>query len=155
MMALVTRIASRSLPGAVAVMLTGCGAGQAGPDVALREWVDEVHAAAEVKDRGAILERISPAYADARGNSRDDIANLLRLYFLRANRVEFVPVIDSIHVTAETVADLVLTVGMAGTDHGRFALRADAYRFELELEYVDGEWQLFSARWAELGQSPR
>lgn len=155
MMALLSRIASRSVPGAVALVLAGCGAGPGGAEAELRAWIDEVHAAAEAKDRGAILDRISPAYADARGNSRDDISNLLRLYFLRANRVEFVPAIDSIDVMAETAADVVLTVGMAGTDHGRFALRADAYRFELELESVDGEWQLLAARWAELGQPPR
>lgn len=155
MMALLTRIASRSVPGVLAVMLAGCGADPAGPEAELRAWVDEVHKAAEAKDRGAILERISPAYADARGNSRDDISDLLRLYFLRANRVEFVPAIDSIDVMAETAADIVLTVGMAGTDRGRLAVRADAYRFELELEYVDGDWQLLAARWAELGQSPR
>lgn len=154
-MALLTRIASRSVPGVLAVMLAGCGADPAGPEAELRAWVDEVHKAAEAKDRGAILERISPAYADARGNSRDDISDLLRLYFLRANRVEFVPAIDSIDVMAETAADIVLTVGMAGTDRGRLAVRADAYRFELELEYVDGDWQLLAARWAELGQSPR
>lgn len=154
-MAVLTRIASRSVPGVLAVMLAGCGADPAGPEAELRAWVDEMHNAAEAKDRGAILERISPAYADARGNRRGDISDLLRLYFLRAKRVEFVPVIDSIDVMAETAADIVLTVGMAGTDQGRFALRADAYRFELELEYVDGGWQLLAARWAELGQSPR
>lgn len=155
MMALLTRIASRSAPVVLAVSLAGCSGEQVGPEAELRAWVDEVHKAAEAKDRGAILDRISPAYADARGNSRDDVSDMLRLYFLRANRVEFVPAIDSIDVMAGTAADVALTVGMAGTDHGRFALRADAYRFELELEFADGDWQLISARWAELGQSPR
>ncbi len=155
MMALLTRIASRSVAGVLAVMLASCGGEQVGPEAELRAWVDAMHNAAEAKDRGAIVQRISPAYADARGNSRDDISDLLRLYFLRANRVEFLPAIDSIDIMAETAADIVLTVGMAGTDRGRFALRADAYRFELELEYVDGGWLLLAARWAELGQSPR
>lgn len=155
MMALLTRITSRSIPGALAVVLASCGGEQPGPEAELRAWVDEVHAAAEAKDRGAILDHISTAYADARGNSRDDISDRLRLYFLRANRVEFVPAIDSIEVMAQTAAEIVLTVGMAGTDHGRFALRADAYRFELELERVDGDWLLIAARWAELGQTPR
>lgn len=155
MMALLTRIASRSIPGVLALVLAGCGGDEVGPEAELRSWLDEMHSAAEAKDRGAILDRISPAYADARGNSRDDVSDRLRLYFLRANRVEFLPAIDSIDVVAETAADVVLTVGMAGTDHGRFALRADAYRFELELERVDDDWQLISARWAELGQSPR
>lgn len=155
MMTALSRLVSRSMPVAIAVLLAGCGGEQAGPDGALRAWVDEMHAAAEAKDRGAFVDRISAAYADARGNSRDDLSNLLRLYFLRANRVELVPSIDSIEVIGGTAAEVVLTVGMAATDHGRFALRADAYRFELELVSADGDWQLISARWAELGQVPR
>jgi len=155
MMALLTRLALSAVLGVLAVLLVGCGGEQAGPETEIMAWVDAVHEAAEAKDRGAILDRISPAYADARGNSRDDVSNMLRVYFLRANRVEFVPAIDSINVMAGTAADVELTVGMAGTDHGRFALRADAYRFELELERTDGDWQLIAARWAELGQSPR
>ena len=155
MMAKATRIASRSVPGALLLMLASCGGEQRGPEAELRAWVDEMHSAAEAKDRGAMLDRISASYADARGNSRDDISDTLRLYFLRANRVEFVPAIDSIDVIAGTAANVALTVGMAGTDHGRFALRADAYRFELELVRVDGDWQLIAARWAELGQTLR
>lgn len=155
MMAVLTRIASRCVRGALAVSLAGCSAGLAGPEAELRAWVDDVHAAAEARDRRAILDHISAAYTDARGNGRDDISDLLRLYFLRTNRVEFVPSIERIDVMADTAAEVALTVGMAGTDAGRFALRAEAYRFELELEHVDGNWQLISARWAELGQSPR
>lgn len=154
-MAVLTRLASCSVPGLVAVLMASCSPEQAGPEAELRAWVDDVHAAAEAKDRGAILDRISTAYADARGNTRDDVSDLLRLYFLRANRVEFVPAIASIDVMGGTAAEVVVTVGMAGTDHGRFGLRADAYRFELELDSVDGEWQLISARWAEFGQTPR
>lgn len=152
---MLTRIGSRFASGVLTLVLASCGTDTGGPEAELRAWVDEVHAAAEGKDRDAIIDRISTAYADARGNRRDDISNMLRLYFLRANRVEFVPVIENIDVMAETAAEVVLTVAMAGTDHGRFALRADAYRFELELEDVDGDWQLLSARWAELGQAPR
>lgn len=150
-----TRLASRSVPGALLLMLASCGGEPAGPEAELRAWVDDMHRAAEAKDRGAIVERISSSYADARGNSRDDISDLLRLYFLRSNRVEFVPAIDRINVIAETAAEISLTVGMAGTDQGRFALRADAYRFELELVLADGDWELIAARWAELGQTVR
>lgn len=153
MMTAATRFAS--LCGPLLVLLcAGCGTDDSGPEDRLRAWVDAIDDAAEAKDRGAIIDRISSAYGDARGNNRDDINNLLRVYFLRSNRVEFIPDIEAIDVFGGTAAEMVLRVAMAGTTPGSFGIRADAYRFELELEERDGEWLLISARWAELGQSP-
>lgn len=134
----------------------GCGGPAEGPEAALRAWIDAMHEAAEAKDRRAIMRGVSPAYSDARGNGRDDVEDLLRLYFLRQNRVEFIPRIDSIRVIDGTAAELALTVAMAGTNSSTFGVSADAYRFELELEAdEDDEWRLLSARWGELGERPR
>ncbi|NNC77283.1 MAG: hypothetical protein HKN77_04920 [Woeseiaceae bacterium] len=154
-MATATRIASLSCLVLLAFTTAGCAENSAGPEERLREWLEAIDAAAEAKDRRDIIDRISPAYSDARGNTRDDINKLLRLNFLRSNRVEFVPVVESIDVIGGTAAEISLRVGMAGTTTGRFGLRADAYRFELELEEHDGEWLLISARWGELGQALR
>lgn len=154
MMATPTRIASRSFCSVLMILMVACGGEPSGPEAKLEAWLDDVHAAAEAKDRGAIMERISPAYVDGRGNSRTDIGNLLRLYFLRANHVEFVPAIDEIRILAGTAAEVSLTVAMAGTNVGRFGIQADAYRFELELEMTDDEWRLISAKWAAVGQAP-
>lgn len=133
----------------------GCGGPAEGPEAELRAWVDGMHEAAEAKDRRAIMRRVSPAYSDARGNGRDDVEDLLRIYFLRQDRVEFIPKIDSISVIDGTAAELELTVAMAGTNSAAFGISADAYRFELELEADDGDWRLIAARWGELGDTPR
>ena len=140
---------------AVLCSAAACGSPAEGPEARLRAWVDAMHEAAEAKDRRALVSRISPAYSDARGNARDDVENLLRLYFLRQDRIEVIPKIDAIRVIDGTAAEIALTVGMAGTDNSAFGISADAYRFELELEADDDDWQLISARWGELGEAPR
>ena len=94
---------------------------------------------------------ISPSYADARGNERGDIDNLLRVYFLRMNNIQLLSTIEEITVYDDTAAKILMTIGMAGTHDGVLGFSADAYRFELELEKDSDEWQLIAARWGELG----
>lgn len=135
--------------------IVGCAGEAEGPEAQVRAWIDEMHAAAEAKDRGDIVDRISPSYADARGNSRDDIEKTLRVYFLRQSRITVIPSVDEIRIIAGTAAEVSLTVAMAGTNNSAFGLSADAYRFELELESDGEDWKLISARWGELGQTVR
>ena len=150
-MAEVTRFACRVGIAAVLTMLVGCSGKPTGPEAELRAWIDAVHEAAEAKDRGEIVDRISASYVDGRGNSRDDIEDMLRLYFLRQGTVEFIPSPAEITVIGGTAAEISLTVAMAGTNSGLRGISADAYRFELELEDDGSDWKLISARWGELG----
>ena len=140
---------------AVGLLHVACGGSTGGPEEALRAWVDEMEVAAEDLDRGAMLDKISEGYADARGNSRKDIGDTLLIYFLRQQSVAFVSTIDEIKVSDGTAAEILLTVAMAGTNDGTFGLSADAYKFELELERVDTEWFLIGAKWGELGHDLR
>ena len=140
---------------ATSLLLISCGGPAVGPEEALRTWVDDMELAAEDKDRGAMLEKISEAYADARGNTRKDLGETLLVYFLRQQSLAFVSTIDSILVSGETAAEILLTVAMVGTNEGSFGLSADAYRFELELENIDSEWFLIGAKWGELGRDLR
>ena len=110
-------------------------------------------AAAEAKERRKLISMISPAYSDARGNDREDINNRFRLYFLRQNTVKLLVSIDDIRIFGDTAAEIDLTAGMAGTNDGALGFSASAYRFELELERFDGDWQLISARWGRLGDA--
>lgn len=98
---------------------------------------------------------ISPAYADARGNKRAQIGNMLRAYFLRLNKIELITTVNEITIMGETAAEVLLTVGMAGTKDGLLGFSADAYEFSLELEKSRGDWVLLSARWGELGKELR
>lgn len=154
MMAGVRTLSRIGVASLAAVLLVACGGERSAPEEEIRAWIDAVHTAAEEKDRRAIVERISEAYVDGRGNSRDDIENTIRLLFLRQATIVLLPSIDSIEVFDGTAANVALTVGMAGTNQSALGLSADAYRFELELERGDSDWLLISARWGELGTQP-
>lgn len=135
----------------VMLLLVACGNSASDPEDALREWVARGEAAAEAKDRGDLLELISDDYLDSRSNNREQIGDILRLYFLRQQSIELLTSIDEIVFFDDTAARIALTVGMAGTNAGAWGFRADAYRFDLELHRVDSEWLLIGARWGELG----
>lgn len=138
---------------ALTVVLGACGGPATDAETELRKWVSDGQAAAEAKQRRKLMSMISPAYSDARGNDRDDINNRFRLYFLRQNTVKLLISIDDIRVFGDTAAEIDLTAGMAGTNDGALGFSARAYRFELELERLDGDWQLISARWGRLGEA--
>ena len=139
---------------AACACLPACGESTA-PEEALRAWVDRGVELARQKDRRALVAMISPAYTDARGNSRDNIENLFRVYFLRQHKVALLTRIEELSVIGETAARMVLTVGMAGTNDGVLGFSADAYRFDMELERDGADWLLTSARWGELGEELR
>lgn len=136
---------------ALALLLVACGGPVSAPEEELRGWVADGIDAATAKERRRLVGMISPAYADARGNERGDIENMLRVYFLRQHKIALLPNIEEITVYDDTAARIVLTVGMAGTNDGVLGFSADAYRFALELEKVADEWRLIAARWGELG----
>lgn len=128
-----------------------CSGPAVGPEEQLRQWVSSAQEAAEAKERSDLISLISPAYSDARGGDRDDIEDMLRVYFFRQSKVTLLTSIDDIRVFGETAAEIDMTVGMAGTNNSVLGFSADAYRFELELEYDGDDWLLISARWGELG----
>jgi hypothetical protein len=134
--------------------LTACSDPPTPPEEAVRAWVAEGHRFAEEKDRNGLMDLISPAYADARGNERDDIENMFRIYFLRQNSIKLLTSIDDIRVFGDDAAELDLTVGMAAANEGTFGFSADAYNFEFELIRDDDEWLLISGRWGEVGNEP-
>jgi hypothetical protein len=134
-----------------ALVLGACGGPASEPEVELRAWVADGMEAARNKERRELVGMISPSYADARGNERGDIENLLRVYFLRMSNIKLLSTIEEITVYDDTAAEIVMTIGMAGTHEGVLGFSADAYQFELELEKDSDEWQLIAARWGELG----
>jgi hypothetical protein len=137
------------------LLLVSCGGAADEPEAELRRWVSEAEAAAEDRDRRALIDKVSVNYADARGNNRDEIGNMFRVYMLRQQSVSIITKIDDITLAGDSAAEMSLTVGMAGTNNRAFGLNADAYRFDLELERDDDEWLLIGARWAELGDELR
>ena len=135
--------------------LTACGDPPTPPEEAIRAWVAEGQRLAEDKDRNGMMDLISPAYADSRGNERGDIENMLRVYFLRQNSIQLLTKIGDILVFGDDAAELDLTIGMAATNDGTFRFSADAYNFEMELVRDGNDWLLVSAQWGEVGHEIR
>lgn len=133
-------------------LLSGCGGPEVGLEEQLRQWVGAGQQAAEAKERGDLLDLISPSYVDSRGFDRDDIGDRLRVYFLRQQSIKLLTSIKEIRLYGDSAAEIDLTVGMAGKNDSVFGFSADAYRFQLELERDGDEWLLISARWGELGE---
>jgi hypothetical protein len=132
-----------------------CSGPATGPEEQLRAWVKHGQEAAQQKDRRALVEMISPAYSDSRGNRRMDIEKLVRIYFLRQQRVALLARVIDIRIFETSAAKLILEVGMAGTNDSVLGFSADAYRFEMELENDGSDWLLMSARWGEIGRDLR
>lgn len=137
------------------LIVAACGDSPGTPEDALREWVAQGEIAAEEKDRSGLLSMISESYGDSRGNDREQIGDLLRIYFFRQNSIALLTSIDSIKVSGETAATVAVTIGMAGTKDSTLGISADAYKFEFELAKLNDDWLLIGARWAELGQDIR
>ncbi|HNP62898.1 MAG TPA: hypothetical protein PKH39_03130 [Woeseiaceae bacterium] len=133
------------------LMLSACSGPATDAEAELREWLSTAQAAAEAKERRKLMSMISPAYSDARGLDSDDVENRFRLYFHRQNVIRLLVSIDEIRVIGDTAAVVDLTAGLTGTNDGALGFSASAYRFELELEKADGDWELLSARWGRLG----
>jgi len=136
----------------LAVLVIACGGSAGSPEEAVRAWVAKGEVAVEEKDRSGLLGMISDGYADARGNDREQIGDMLRVYFFRQNNIALITSIDSIEMIDDTAATLMVTIGMAGTQNSALGIRADAYKFEFELTKPEDDWLLIGARWAELGQ---
>lgn len=132
-----------------AALLAACSA-PSPPEEAVRAWLEAAETAIEEHDRGRLVEMIAEHYVDAHGNDRDAVEQRLRFYFLRNRNILIASKVEKLEIVGGTAAQVVLTAGLAGTDANAFDLRADAYRFELELVEENGEWLLIGADWNEL-----
>jgi hypothetical protein len=143
------------LIGLLSCGLLACGDPPTAPEEALRAWVAEGQRLAETKDRSGLMDMISKEYTDARGNDRDAIEQLFRLYFLRANNIVLLTSIEAVRVFDDSAGEVDLKVGMAATHDGVLGFSGDVYNFELELVRDGDDWLLIAGRWGEAGEDIR
>jgi hypothetical protein len=131
----------------VVIGLAGCGAPDS-PEVQVRAVIAAAEQAAEARDVSAVMELVSPDYADADGRQAAELSRYLRGYFIANQAIHLLTRIDSLEFPATDVAEVELTVAMVGRDaeaESAWDLAADIHTFRLTLMEQGGDWRVTHA----------
>jgi len=136
---------------AVALALLAAACGEKGDPV--RRAIDEIVAAAERRDAGAIVERLAPDFQAADGSGRADAETTLRRYLAAYERLS-VRISDLTIERAAGAARARFRADLSGTPRQIGGLeglipRSSAYRFDLRLAPAadGGRWLVAWASW--------
>lgn len=140
---------ARALVLGVALLASACGSQQT-PEARVRAVVDTGEAAAEARDLSGLMDLVSPAYRDERGNGPDELRQYLRGYLVMHQSVHLLTRIVSVEFPYRDYAQVRLTVGTLGRETAAataFDLAADVNEIVLELALEDDEWRVVRAAW--------
>lgn len=137
---------------ALALFVTTCRGEDSSPEAAVRRTLAAIEAAARAKELSAMVEHVSEAYADERGNDRQAVRQIAAFHLLRNQSVHTLMRIRSVSFPEPGLANAEALVAMAGTaipDADVLAtVRADLYRFDVTLREEEPEtWRVTAARW--------
>ncbi|HEV8609803.1 MAG TPA: hypothetical protein VGS98_07030 [Thermoanaerobaculia bacterium] len=143
---------SRSLRAiALALFLVALACGEKGDPA--RRTIDEIVAAAEMRDAGAVVERLGPDFQAADGSGRADAETTLRRYLAAYERLG-VRISDLTLERAAGAARARFRAELSGTPRKVGGLegilpRSSTYRFDLRLAPASdgGRWLVTWASW--------
>ena len=146
------RIGLRVALAALALLVAACRGEDSSPEAAVRRTLAAIETAARAKELSAIVEHVSEAYADERGNDRQAVRQIAAFHLLRNQSVHTLTRIRSVSFPEPGLAEAEALVALAGTaipDADVLAtVRADFYRFDVTLrEEEPGTWRVTSAQW--------
>lgn len=128
----------------------GCGQDSGSPEQQVRDLLERAEEAAEAREVGFFSDFIAEDYSDDMGRDRAALIALTRLYFLQHQSIHVLSRIESIDFPVEELARVALVAGLAGRDEqadSQWDLRADVYRFALDLRRGADGWKLTRAEW--------
>ncbi len=131
----------------LAIGLAGCGTPDS-PEARVRAVIAAAEQAAEARDVSAVMELVSPDYADADGRQAAELSRYLRGYFIANQSIHLLTRVDSLEFPARDVAELEVTVAMVGREaeaESAWDLAADVHSFRLTLMEKDGDWRVTRA----------
>ena len=140
------------------VAISACQRGRAGPEAQVRALIQDAIAAAEQKRISDLRAIISEQYRDDQGQDKRSVENLLRLHFLRNERLHLFARVQSITLAPPDRAQAIVLVAMAGVPMASaqdlLGVRADLHRFDIDFTYEDKQWRTVRAAWrrAEAGE---
>jgi hypothetical protein len=137
------------LVGAWLAAAAGCGARET-PEAQVRALVAAGERAAEARDVGGMMELVAPRFEDAQGGGREELARLLRGYFVIHQSVHLLTRVEQVEFPYRDYARVRLTVGALGRETAgatAFDVAADVHEVVLELRLEDDAWRVVRAGW--------
>lgn len=136
------------------LLLFGCG-GEDSPEKQIERLVAEGKEAAEARKPSELKELISGSYVDDHGRTRRDIVALAARYLYANRNIHLFTRIDELLFPSPDRARLRVYAAMAGQNvsdlDALLNMKADLYRFDLELSREDDEWKVVRADWQPAG----
>lgn len=134
-----------------AAFALACGAEPESPESRVRAVLASLERSAQTRDVGAMKEHVSASYADSHGHDARAIGGIVGMQLLRNESIHLLTRVRGVEIPAPGVARAVAVVAMAGAPipgpELLPAVRADLYRFDLDLAEEDGVWRITRAAW--------
>jgi hypothetical protein len=144
------------------MLLAGCG-GDDSPEQRVRDFIDSVAASAEARAWGDFDDYLADAYRDANGLTRKEALGIVTRYILAHRRIHVFQRVREIDVSDPRRPRAVVLAALAGSPVSEAGdltrVKADLYRFEIELaddgdglKVASGAWQPIGVEALLLGQ---
>lgn len=137
----------------LACLCIGCGTPDT-PEAQIRQALSRMEAAVEARDLGDFRNGLSAQYRDEDGRDANEMANVVRGYFVLNQSIHLLTRINQIGFPATDEARVSITVGMAGKEAASgdaWSLAAEVHDFDVTLMNKDGDWRITFARWLRPG----
>ena len=115
--------------------------------------LDRLQTATEARDTGAFMAEISPDYRDRSAQNPNDLRGRLRLLFLNRPTLHLYRHLENLTLQGDRARAEVLVAAATSPISDPAALsdmRADAFRFTLDLSRPNGKWKVTTADWQRL-----
>jgi hypothetical protein len=142
-------LASAVVPALAVVLATAACSDASAPEEQIRALVREVETAAEARDVGDVLARVSDEYADEAGRTRADLGRLVRGWFALHPALELVTRVESVEIESDDYARARVTVGVVARRGAPedWDAALDVRTIDVRLRRDGGEWRAIAANW--------
>lgn len=136
------------------LLLPGCGR-EDSTERQIERFVAAGKEAVAARKPGELQELISGSYMDDHGRTRRDLIALAARYLYATRNIHLFTRIDELIFPAPDKARLRIYAALAGQNVSDpdvlLSMKADLYRFDLELSREDDDWKVVRADWQPAG----
>lgn len=135
----------------VTLVFSACSDDNDTPENQVRTFIQTATELAENRDALELKTLIAKDYSDDNGLNKASLVRLAAGYFLRNRNIHLLTRIHSIDFPIQNQAKVTIYVAMAGSPVSAIEsltnVRAQLYRFDLQLIHRKSEWLIRSAHW--------